>query len=684
MLDADSETFVVHVAIREREEMPVHVEKQAQVGGLLFNKAPTKIPAEYFDYSNVFSAENAVELLENTEMNEHAIKLEEDKQLPFGLIYSIGPVELETLKTYIETNLANGFIRPSKSPAGAPILFDRKPDGSLRLCVDYRGLNNITIKNRYPLPLIGKSLNRLGRARRFTQLDLTNAYHRMRIREGDEWKTAFRTRYGHFEYQVMPFGLSNAPATFQGYVNKILAEKLDIFVIVYLDDILIYTKDPGQLHVETMYWVLDQLRKYLLFANLKICRFYQDKVCFLGYIVSSRGISMEAKKITVVRKWSEPKLVRDIQVFLGFANFYWQLIQSFSKIAAPLTSMLKTNGSLDVSGPEVRNGNDEVDRFGVGGSEELAKKSGKSKSQNLSKSQKSVKSGKSLPKSRNSPNFSATEAGPSFLIPSAREAFNRLQLTFTKTPIPWHFDPECHIWIETDASDYAIGGVLSQVAFGTRPNGVVTKTNLGQWHLVAFFSRKMIPAETLYKTHNGELLAIIKAFKIWRHYLESCKYEAFILTDHNNLCYYIDMKSLSSQQVCWAQELSWYHFQINYCQGKANAAADALSRFSQRSQNEEDKLQAKNGQIFHCLQNLLTNASLAGLSLSSRSLHLHQDLICKMYVLPQLKEFWDSLQNKLLDESLYAASIGSMRLRLHKLQTKDEQARKLKTDQKLG
>ena len=120
----------------------------------------------------------------------------------------------------------------------------------------------------------------------------------------------------------MPFCLSNAPATFQGYVNKILSEKLDIFVIIYLDDILIYTKDPGQPHVEAVHWVLDQLRKYLLFANLKKCCFHQDEVRFLGYIVSSKGISMEAKRIEVVRKWPEPKSVQDIQVFLGFANFY--------------------------------------------------------------------------------------------------------------------------------------------------------------------------------------------------------------------------------------------------------------------------------------------------------------------------------------------------------------------------
>ena len=155
--------------------------------------------------------------------------------------------------TYIEINLANGFIRPSKFLSGAPILFDWELDRSFHLCVNYRDLNNITIKNQYPLPLIGESLDRLVRAKQFTQLDLTNAYHQMKIREGDEWKTAFRTQYGHFEYLVIPFGLSNALATFQGYINKILAEKLDIFVIVYQDDILIYTEDPGQLHVEAVH-----------------------------------------------------------------------------------------------------------------------------------------------------------------------------------------------------------------------------------------------------------------------------------------------------------------------------------------------------------------------------------------------------------------------------------------------
>ena len=147
-------------------------------------------------------------------MNQHAIELQKDQQPSYGSIYNLGLVELETLKTYIKTNFANSFIWTSKSPAGTSILFVRKPDGSLRLCVDYWGLNNLTIKNRYPLPLIGKSLDQLGRAKRFTQLDLTNAYHWMRIKKGDKWKTVSWTRYSYFEYQVMSFGLFNALASF--------------------------------------------------------------------------------------------------------------------------------------------------------------------------------------------------------------------------------------------------------------------------------------------------------------------------------------------------------------------------------------------------------------------------------------------------------------------------------------
>ena len=176
-LDADSKIFVIHVVIWEREKMPMYFERQSQIRALLFNKAPTKVLAEYSNYNNVFLVEYVAELPENTGINEHVIKLEEGKQPPFKPIYSLELVELEILKTYIKTSLVNGFIWSFKFLVRAPILFDRKPNRNLRLWVDYRSLNNLTIKNWYLLPLIGKSLDQLGRAKQFIQLNLTNAYH---------------------------------------------------------------------------------------------------------------------------------------------------------------------------------------------------------------------------------------------------------------------------------------------------------------------------------------------------------------------------------------------------------------------------------------------------------------------------------------------------------------------------
>ena len=250
-LNADNETFMVHVAAPTKPTiMLIQPFCQAKVAALTSEE--TGIPAEYSDFFDVFSSDSTTKLPEHTKINNYPINLLDDIQPPNGPIYSLRLVELEILKTYIKAKLASGFIRPSESSASASILFIQKKDGSLHLCVDYRGLNNLTIKNRYPLPLIGESLDHLSRAKRFTQLDLTNAYYRMRIQKGDKWKTAFRMRYGHFKYQVILFGLFNNSTSFQGYVNKILAEKLDIFVIVYLNDILIYTEDAGQGYVEAV------------------------------------------------------------------------------------------------------------------------------------------------------------------------------------------------------------------------------------------------------------------------------------------------------------------------------------------------------------------------------------------------------------------------------------------------
>jgi hypothetical protein len=266
------------------------------------------IPEELQDYADVFSKSSADALPEHSTYD-HTIPLEPGTKPPYGPIYSLSATELKALDEYLKENLAKGFIRPSSSPAGSPILFVKKSDGSLRLCVDYRGLNKITIKNRYPLPLIQENLDRLQNAKYFTKIDLRGAYNLIRISAGEEWKTAFRTRYGLFEYLVMPFGLTNAPASFQQLMNEVLREFLDISVIVYLDDILIYSKTRRD-HVEHIKQVLERLRKHRLWAKAEKCRFFQSSVDFLGYIVSQDGVSMDPSKVKSILEWQAPKSVR--------------------------------------------------------------------------------------------------------------------------------------------------------------------------------------------------------------------------------------------------------------------------------------------------------------------------------------------------------------------------------------
>ncbi len=200
---------------------------------------------KYPNFADVFSLKWAVELPKHTTINDHAIELVDDWQPLYNLIYNLEPIELETLKIYIKNNLANGFIRPSKFFTRAIIFFDKKPTSSLRLCMDNQGLNNLTIKNWYPLPLVWESLDWLSWAWRFSQLDLTNTYYWMRIRKSSEWKTTFRNGSDPFKYQVMLFGLTNTPAIFKSYINNFLAEKLDVFVIVYLDNIFIYIESKS-------------------------------------------------------------------------------------------------------------------------------------------------------------------------------------------------------------------------------------------------------------------------------------------------------------------------------------------------------------------------------------------------------------------------------------------------------
>jgi len=236
--------------------------------------------------------------------------------------------------------LKQGKISPSKSPPGAPILFVPKPDGRLRLVVDYRGLNKVTIQNKYPIPLMTELRDQVCDAQIFTKLDLKDGFHLIRVRKGDEWKTAFRTRYGHYQYRVMPFGLVNPPATFQTMMNEILREFLDQGVVVYIDDILIYSKTI-EAHIILVRKVLQKLRKYRMAISLEKSVFHVKKVDFLGYVVATDGVTMNEKKVESVKAWRAPASVKDVQNFIGFANFYRRFIKNFSAICAPIPNLLK-------------------------------------------------------------------------------------------------------------------------------------------------------------------------------------------------------------------------------------------------------------------------------------------------------------------------------------------------------
>lgn len=470
---------------------------------LFRHEAPTEIalagtapiPDAYLSFSDLFTKSNADILPKHTEWD-HEIPLEPGSKPPFGPVFGMSPTELDTLKEYIDDMLKRGFIRKSESPAGSPVIFVKKKDGTLRLCVDYRGLNTITIKNRTPLPLINETLDRVRDAQIYTRLDLRGAYNLIRIKEGEEWKTAFRTRYGLFEYLVMPFGLTNAPATFQTMINDVLRPFLDVFVVVYLDDILIFSNSLVE-HEQHVKKVLKALSQFDLFVKAEKCEWSVTTTEFLGYVLSPQGIHMSDDKLKAIQDWPTPKSKHDVQVFMGFCNFYRRFIEGFSRIAKP---MYELTGSV-----------------------------------------------------------------PWNWTPRCQTAFDVLKQKFAEAPMLLHYDPSQPAFVETDASNYALGAILSQ-----RDPG-------GKLHPVAYFARSLSKPELNYEIYDKELLGIVEAMKEWRTYLEGAEHPITVLTDHKNLEYFTTTKTLNQRQARWSELLSRYNFRIKYTPGHNNKA-DALSR----------------------------------------------------------------------------------------------------------
>jgi hypothetical protein len=273
---------------------------------------------------------------------DHHINLVPDSTPPFRHHHRLSPQDLDELKVHLQDLLDHGFIREAHSPYGAPILFAKKAgDTKRRLCIDYRDLNRITIKDRYPLPRVDELIDRLFGARYFTKLDLRSGYHQVRIADDDIQKTAFNTRYGQFEFLVMPFGLTSAPSTFMALMNSILQPFMDKFVVAYLDDVLIYSRTIEE-HNEHVRLVLEQFRKHKLYAKESKCEFFRSEVKFLGFIVGAEGVKVDPVKIEAVRNWPVPKSVTDCRSFLGFVGFYRKFIKDHSKVVAPISDLTKT------------------------------------------------------------------------------------------------------------------------------------------------------------------------------------------------------------------------------------------------------------------------------------------------------------------------------------------------------
>jgi hypothetical protein len=271
---------------------------------------------------------------------EHQIDFVPGATIPNRPAYRSNPEETKELQRQVEELLAKGHVRESMSPCAVPVLLVPKKDGTWRMCVDCRAINNITVKYRHPIPRLDDMLDELHGSCIFTKIDLKSGYHQIRMKEGDEWKTAFKTKYGLYEWLVMPFGLTNAPSTFMRLMNHALRAFLGRFVVVYFDDILVYSKSLDE-HIDHLHCVLTVLRKEKLYANLKKCSFCLDKVVFLGFVVGAKGIAVDEEKVKAIKEWPTPKSITEVRSFHGLASFYRRFVKDFSTLAAPLTEIVK-------------------------------------------------------------------------------------------------------------------------------------------------------------------------------------------------------------------------------------------------------------------------------------------------------------------------------------------------------
>lgn len=490
-------------------EMNTVTARNASVNGLTGNADNwiETIPPQFRRFADtVFSDESAKKLPPSRPGIDCAIDIKEGETLSTCKIYDMSQEQLNTLKAIIDEQISKGFIRPSKSTASSPVFFVKdKASASrgveqLRLVVDYRSLNAKIKMDEYPIPLTRTVMQQLPRAKIFTKFDVRAGFNNIRIRPGDEWKTAFKTFFGLYEYQVMPFGLATAPSTFQRFINHVLAPFLERTCFAYLDDIIIFSENQED-HDRHVNEILEALERAELHLKPAKCVWSVPEVSFLGFTaVANKGLRMSDDKLQGLRSWRKPSNVKQVRMFLGTVNFYHDFVPHYSDIVAPLTDLTKKN----------------------------------------------------VP-------FVWTERHD--------QAWDRLMGLLRSDVFLAAFDPELPVILETDASDVAYAGVISQLC-------------QGKYRPVLMYSHKFKDAELRYSVAEKELYAIVYALKRYPYFLHA-KEPLRIYSDHRNLARFMHSTKLTSRLGRWYDDIvaSGIDFQIQYRPGMENTVADALSRY---------------------------------------------------------------------------------------------------------
>jgi hypothetical protein len=434
------------------------------------------VPLGYHEYLDIFN-EDKVNQFPDTWPWDHKIEMKSGFEPKSFKTYNLTPEEQIKLDKVLKENLDKGYIKPSQSPMASPFFFVKKKDGKFWPCQDYWYLNDWTVKNAYPLPLISKIMDKIKGAKFFTNFDVRWGYNNVRIRTEDQWKAAFKTNWGLFEPTVMFFGMCNSLATFQAMMDSIFSDMIEgCIVIVYMDNILIFANNQGDLQKHTK-MVLQQLREHDLFLKPKKCKFKKMTMKYLRLIIQEGKLSMDPVKLSGIRDWPTPNMVKQVQGFLGFANFYWRFIKKFSKLVLPLNNLLQKDMKFDWSH-------------------------------------------------------------------QCQEAFETLKEWFLQEPMLMMPDHSKPFQIESDASKYASGAVLTQ-----------TDIN-GDWHLIASLLKTFTDTEQQYKIYDRELLGIVCALEEWWHYIQGSGHTTLAHMDHRSLTY-------KKHKNSWINKLDGHYSYLN-------------------------------------------------------------------------------------------------------------------------